>query len=1072
VSPLFRQCIAVAVSILLPASNRVSANEASNFKAVFVGWATERPAGLDDLDNVVFEGTVRDAAGALIAGASVRLVFDATAVERLSDTNTEGRYRILAFEPGRYTLKVNAAGFGEEEITGIQVTAGRKVTNDFTLAPAGANEQVVIESGGSVALDVTRTVNGGTIEQREIEELPLLNRDPLQLVFLLGGVAEPPLSVEGLAEEGRGTFFRGTPEEAGSFSLTGAPATSNNITIDGLDNNDDRTARERISLNPESVAEVQVITNQYAAEYGRASGGRINIRTRGGSNDYHGDGYFYFGDESLNANTFFRNARGLGRIPLQQRRVGGVLSGPLRKQRDFVFAGYERLDIPDFIEINALVPVGTNSLFPLPAPNRPVSPGSTAGRFFEEISTPETRNLVNVRADFSFSQSHNSSARFDLVRGDNRRGFPGGARLVETLLLQGRDSDSVSVSDNLIVSDAIVNQTRFQFSRLIPRSSAAAVSAGVVIRDPLLTAGSFTGSDSSPAFAREEKRWQIQDNVTLVHGSHVIKAGGDLQFVRSTFTDLFATGGIFTFDTIDDFLRNSPSRFQQRFDTTSEAANDVAGLFAQDEWRIRPNLTVSYGIRWDNESILEDRDNFSPRVAVAWDPMSTGLFGRFAKQEPGKTVVRAGFGLFYNRALLRTIDDFSLGRTTLLIDSNLNARVLGVVKFPRPIADRALADPFAVSETEFLRRISPALEIPYTVQSGLGVERQLTRRLIVTADYIYTRGAHLWRESNINAPVTPEGFANLSEYLLSRDFDNRPVAGGDRPISGANADVVRFDLGANISTTPGAIDIVNGVRLLTLGLNAPRSSNITAALNAVRSLRPNPALTQVELLESTGNSFYHGGIIAVRYSAGRAHLRASYTLSKFIDEGTTNTASPQDLRDRRAERSLSLQDQRHRFVLNGSWQVPAVRLDLSSVISFGSSKPFNIGSGFDRNLNDISNDRPNFIVPMSRPEWRRPNSPPGDVKANLVLAPIGSSGNLPRNYGRGPGTRTFDMRVSRAFVTLERVKIRPSVEVFNVLNATTFSFGSEFVDRDDANFLVPARTQRPRSIVLSLKISL
>jgi hypothetical protein len=342
----------------------------------------------------------------------------------------------------------------------------------------------------------------------------------------------------------------------------------------------------------------------------------------------------------------------------------------------------------------------------------------------------------------------------------------------------------------------------------------------------------------------------------------------------------------------------------------------------------------------------------------------------------------------------------------------------------------------------------------------------------VTADYIYTRGVHLWRESNINAPVVPPGFKNLTEYLLSRDFDNRPGAGGDRPISGANADVVRFDLGANTSTTPGAIDIVNGVRLLTLGLNAPRSSNIAAAFNAVRPLRPDPTLTQVELLESTGNSFYHGGIFTVRYSTGRANLRAAYTLSKFIDEGTTNTASPQDLLDRRAERSLSLQDQRHRLVLSGSWQLPGIKLDLSSIASFGSSKPFNIGTGFDRNLNDISNDRPDFIVPIGRPQWRHPNSTPSDVKNDLVAAPIGSSGNLPRNYGVGPGTRAFDMRISRTFVVHERVKIRPSVEVFNVFNTTTFSFGSEFIDRDDTNFLVPARTQRPRSIVASLRVSL
>ena len=1026
----------------------------------------------DDLDAIVFEGVVRDATGAAIAGAKLALMDDSTGIERAAETNSEGRYRVTVFEPGKYTITVNAPGFKEEQRKGIQVTAGRKVATDFALAAAGASEQVVVQAANAPQLDVTRTVVGGTVDRREIEDLPIFSRDPLQLVFLLGGVTEPPLATNGLAEEGAGRFFRSQPEEAGNFSLTGAPATSNNLTIDGLDNNDDRNARERISLNPESVAELQIITNQYAAEYGRASGGRINIRTRGGSNQYHGDGYFYFGDESLNANTFFRNARGVGRIPQQQRREGAVVSGPIRQQKHFFFASYERLDVTDFAEIDALVPVNPNPLFPLPPPNKPVTPGSSVGEFFEEISTPEIRNLLNARADFTFGQSHNSTARVDMVRGDNRRGFSGGSRLEDTILIQGRDSDSISVTDNLILSDRLVNQGRFQFSRLLPANSGIVDGSGVVIDDLGLTAGGFTGSSSSPAFDRKETRWQVQDNLTMIRGGHVIKVGGDAQFVRSSFSDLFATGGLFSFDTVDDFLANSPARFQQRFDTTSHQSNNVTGVFVQDEWRIRPNLTLSYGARWDNESILDDRDNVSPRIAIAWDPLGGRLFKRFKKSaEPGKTVVRAGFGMFYNRALLRTIDDFSLGRSSVLVDSDITPNVLSEVRFPAPITDATTVDRFGIKETGFLRRVSPGLEIPYTLQTGLGVERQVTRNLIATADYIFTRGVHLWRESNVNAPVLPPGFENFSNYLLSRDFDNRAPLGGNRPISGANADVVRFDLGANTSTTPGAIKVENGVRVLTLGLNAPRSSNITAALNAVRPLRPDPALTQVELLESTGNSFYHGGIFAIRYSLGRrVQLRAAYTISKFIDEGTTNTASPQDLLDRRAERALSLQDQRHRFVFSGQFEVPRVKVDVAPVVSFGSSKPFNIGAGFDRNLNDIPTDRPNFLESIGRPEWRPPGSPASDVQDALALATIGSSGNLPRNYGRGPGTKAMDLRVSRTFAPHERIKVRPAIDVFNLFNNTVVSFGSEFVDRDDADFLVPRRTQRPRTVTLSLKL--
>jgi hypothetical protein len=1034
-----------------------------------------RAVSADDLDNIILEGSVRDTQGAVIIGAALKATAGSTGLERSVVSDSQGRFRIVLFDPGEYSLTASAKGFTEERREFVQISAGTRISTDFYLAPGGVNAQVFVEAGDAEKIDVTRTVAGSTFDRRAIDELPLLNRDPLGLAFLLGGVTEAPLSTEDLAEEGSGQFFRGTPEEAGLFSLTGGQATSNNLTIDGLDNNDDRAARERVTLPPEAVSEVQVITNQYAAEYGRASGGRINLRTKGGSNGYHAGGYFYFADEALNANTFYRNARGLGRVPQQRRRAGATVSGPIKRDRDFFFGCYERFDVTDFVTIDALVPTRQNPLFPLPSPNRPVAPLSLVSPFIAEISTPETRNLISGRTDLALSDSHNATIRLDVVRQENKRGFPGGTRLADTILLSGRNTDSISITDNLILSAKLVSQSRFQLSRLLPRNSPAASGASVIIREPSpLTTGGFTGSSSSPAFSREERRWQIQDSITFSSGSHLFKFGGDVQLVRSSFTDLFATGGVFTFDDPESFLANNPSRFQQRFNTQSRAANDVIGVFAQDEWRIRPALTLSLGMRWDDESILGDRDNFSPRLSIAWDPFA----GRFARSgdgffSPGKTVVRAGFGLFYNRALLRTIDDFSLGKTSILLDSDITPELLARVRFPSLVADSEVISEFGIMETQFLRRVSANLEIPYTLQAGLGIERELTKHLIATADYIFTRGAHLWRESNVNAPVVPPGFSDLTEYLLSRDFDNRPLSTGKRPISGASADVVRFDLGANTSTSAGAIRIVNGLRVLTLGLNAARSSNLTAALNAVRPLRPDPSLTQVELLESSGNSFYHGGIFSIRYAL-KPHMqfRAVYTVSKFIDEGTTNTASPQDLLDRRAERALSLQDQRHRFVFSGSFQVPGVNLDLAPVISLGSSKPFNIGAGFDRNLNDIPNDRPDFLQPLGRPLWRRPGSQASDLREALRVAPIGSSGNLPRNYGRGPGTKSINLRIARSFTVQEGLKIRLACDAFNVFNNTVFSFGSEFIDRDDAGFLIPQRTQRPRSIQLSLKISL
>src|SRR5205814_8145629 len=193
----------------------------------------------------------------------------------------------------------------------LMLAAGQNCWCDITLyAEQLVADPVSIVSADAPPVDTARTVVGGTVTSREVESLPVATRSIIDLIFTLSGVREEPLSTRDLAED-RNTIPGGTPEESGNFSLSGGPAYSNNITIDGLDNNDDRAARERFQPSIEAVAEVQVITNQFSAEYGRASGGRINLRTRAGTKDLHGRLFYFFRDEALNANSFFNNARGL-----------------------------------------------------------------------------------------------------------------------------------------------------------------------------------------------------------------------------------------------------------------------------------------------------------------------------------------------------------------------------------------------------------------------------------------------------------------------------------------------------------------------------------------------------------------------------------------------------------------------------------------------------------------------------------------------------------------------------------------------------------------------------------------
>ncbi|HEY6400079.1 MAG TPA: hypothetical protein VI479_01640, partial [Blastocatellia bacterium] len=575
-------------------------------------------------------------------------------------------------------LRVEADGFQtsrHEKIIGI---AGATIRRDFKLGPAAIEAQISINgASSSTIVDTARTVVGGTVTKEQIDSLPTESRNPLDLIYTLPGVAPPALGVRDLAEGDVKDDFRSTPEEAGVFSLAGGAAFSNNITIEGMDNNDDRGARERINLSTQAVEEVQVITNQFSAEYGRASGGRVNLRLRGGSNDIHGQAFYYFRDESVNANSHARNAdpaRGF-RIPFQNHNPGASAGGPLVRNRIFIFGAYEYDNIYDRAEIVALTPVGANPALPLPRPNGadlgamaldsktglPVSVngGAAVGLYDETVTTPRVAHTFQSRIDFKLGEKQEASTLFTRARNRDERGFPGGRRTLDTLLRSGRNSESYAFSDNIILSSRMINTARFQFSRLTPVFTPPANGPVVIINiddprdvigdadaNPLTRSGNLVaGSSTLAGVDRREDRYQFQDTLNYARGAHTARAGVDTQFIRSRFIDLSDTTGTFDFDTVADFLANTPSRYRHRFSTDSELRNTYIGIFFQDDWKPKQNLTLAFGLRWENETILKDRNNFGPRMSLAWDPFKTG-----------KTVVRAGYGIFYNRALLRTLD--------------------------------------------------------------------------------------------------------------------------------------------------------------------------------------------------------------------------------------------------------------------------------------------------------------------------------------------------------------------------------------------------------------------------------
>ena len=484
------------------------------------------------------------------------------------------------------------------------------------------------------------------------------------------------------------------------------------------------------------------------------------------------------------------------------------------------------------------------------------------------------------------------------------------------------------------------------------------------------------------------------------------------------------------------------------------------------------SLSRAHPIRYDLETALSsDRNNLGPRFSFSWDPFKSG-----------KTVVRGGFGIFYNRVLLRTFGDFA-GRSGLrYVDLRTADDVqrafpgLSVSEagsflsnlFPKILPNSA--EIFSVaSAAEDTRRISGNLRIPYSEQASFGVEREIRRGLVVEASYQFNHGVKLWRDHNINAPIPPPG--GLLNYLLNGRFalsmDNTLYSD------------VRFDLGTS-TTVPAPHGGVIQTPLI-LGLNAPSliSGSSTARFvrllfEAVRPLRPDPTLLGIDQLESSGSSTYNALTVALtRQSSHGISFRTSYTLSKLFEDTFINTATPQDEFNLRAERSLGNTDQRHRFVFQGTLEIPKLKIVAVPVLTFGSGRPFTIGNGgSDRNLSDRATDRPNLVQLLDRRPTLAPKPggpPPLDPDVFFALPTIGTSGNLGRNVGLGPAQHRVDVALSRTFQIREHWSVRPQVEIFNVFNNVIF-FVNGFADITDSDFLQPRAARRPRTIQLSLRM--
>lgn len=543
-----------------------------------MGWA-------DDLDHATLEGFVLDPTDAAIPGARITLIERQTGMQRTGESDGRGWYRITALAPGAYRLRAEAPGFSPLEYPELPLRAGHTQRLDVRLRPGSLIEVVTVTDVETIA--PTRTVVGLSLRSEEIEALPLNGRNPLDLVFLFASVQAEPFETRDLGDPATRDVVPAPPQEAGIFSLSGGRAYSNNITIDGFDNNDDRAARERAIPSLESIAEVQIITNQYSAEYGRASGGRINVFTRRGGNQFRGAIFGDFQDESLNANSFFRNARGQKRAPFQRREYGGRLGGPIRRDRLFFFGVVERQEEPDTDAIIALLPVDprANPAYPLqetPTGRPFVRDGVPVALFEEEVSAPGQRTYVSDRLDAAFGTAHQLVFRFDATRTNRLRARDQGATLREGLVNRRRDSLAHAVQDTWVLGPRLLNQFRFQYSALTPTATPSQARPGVIVGSSrgttLPVASGFIAGAAGFPETRVERRFQWADVLTGQWGRHTLKLGADVMHLRSATRQLHLFFGFYNFPSFGDFIASTPSRYRQRIGEPEQPIRNTTDL--------------------------------------------------------------------------------------------------------------------------------------------------------------------------------------------------------------------------------------------------------------------------------------------------------------------------------------------------------------------------------------------------------------------------------------------------------------------------------------------------------------
>jgi hypothetical protein len=1199
-------------------------------------------------------GRIADPTGAVLANVKVTAVNDATGVSRDTKTNDSGDYVFPEVPVGEYTFSFELTGFKKEVRRSVTLQLNQVITLNMTMQIGQAQEVVDVTSEAPL-VDTSSTQLGAVVDDRSVSTLPLNSRDTYQFLQLQPGV---------MSTVGSSNSIVYGSDQAGAVSVNGGRGRSNNFSVNGGDANDLFVNLPTVQPSPDSIQEFRVITNTFDAEYGRNSGSVVNVVTKSGTNQLHGNVYEFFRNKVLNAQGYFDTSK----PQFNQNQFGGTFGGPIKKDRTFFFVSYEgrriRQGVPspvvtvptaaerpsatqsfsDFTDAGGFSPlaslsnsnildnrpgcdqavgfpggIGATPDNPVPYntifPNNQIPlacmdptavdllqfvPTPTSGNTIQTVPTePERGDQFTVKVDHKINDKQNLSIYYYFNDDRNLQPFSffelAGANVPGFGSIVAQRFQQWNISHTWTLSNTVVNEFRFNYNRegqrtfqhpqnteLVQNSCPAAPSwLGAVpcfddgqagnptgihpglgpAREGLpfiSVAGGFSlGNNSEGELPQVGNSFQWSDNLTKVTGTHTMKFGVDVRRQRFDQTlyfnvngeqEFFGGGPNDTSNLYANYLLGMPDEYGQGSGQTENVRSTALYLYAQDSWKIKPNLTLNYGLRWEFNTPIADISHhvqtfrpgqsstvfpcvdtvntdcgsqtpiglvvpgdqgippgltqtyykaIAPRIGLAWSPGTSG-----------KTSFRAGWGMFYNPVEQLVLEQFGaeppFGGSIFLSETQFNTPFVsqdaattylnpfGGIITPKPgnAQDWAIFQPILL-----FGDFQPHMRSQYSAQYNFSIQRELTNDMKLEVAYVGSQGhrllaTHDVNYSNPNTCLDIINIANANPNNVQDGFGDQTTCG--QFLEDASFQVtVPNGFPGGFHMPDGSTVAGTGQTLTFAGLrqySSPQCNPVTGSLGNGCPGSGIPVFSSIFAQDTIANSAYNSLQVSVdkRFAHG-LQFTAAYTFSKSLDEASSFEGILNPLPGAN-NRSLSLFDAAHRFVLSYYWEVPGTKYTgvtgkilngwaLSGITTYQTGFPIRITSSADNELmNSFDFELPGEPDQLKPFRTQHPQSNSNyyfdpttfteDTDADPSL--LGRVGNAPRTICCGPGISDTDIAIMKRIPVSETKHFEFRAELFNLFNHTQF-FNPDGNSTDGSQFGQVTQAKDPRLMQFALK---